>query len=137
MKKTRILIIVGILLLNTGCSLLPGTGGSDLEGTSWKLVSYGGLTPLPGKDMTAEFSGKEISGSASCNHYFGTYQVKGSQIKLEGLAWTEMACLDPEGIMEQEQRVMALLGDAASFSRQGSQLVITTSAGEQLIFQEY
>ncbi len=46
-----------------------------------------------------------------------------------------MACMDPEGIMQQEQQLMSLFSQAASFSLQGQVLQITTSAGELLIFQ--
>ena len=86
--------------------------------------------------MTASFDAKEIQGSASCNTYFGTYRLKGDQISIGELGWTEMACMDPEGIMEQEQTIMKLLSESSSYSIQGDRLQITTSAGELLIFQQ-
>jgi heat shock protein HslJ len=116
------------------CALLPVGDQSDLTGTSWRLVSYDGVIPIKGKDMTAVFDGEQISGSASCNHYFGAYKIKGAEITIEGLGWTEMACLDPEGIMEQEQAIMSLLSDAATFSFQGDRLEIYTFTGKSLIF---
>ena len=85
--------------------------------------------------MTAHFSSNEIQGNASCNHYFGEYKINGDQISLSGLGWTEMACLDPEGIMEQEQVVMGLLSKAAEFRVIGDTLQITTSTGEILVFE--
>ena len=124
------------LLFAVSCSILPGTGSNPLSGTTWKLISYANNKPLAGKDMTAEFDGKEIQGSASCNSYFGTYRISGDQISIGELGWTEMACMDPEGIMEQEQTIMKLLSDSSSFSIQGDSLQITTSAGELLIFQQ-
>ena len=86
--------------------------------------------------MTAEFDAREIRGSASCNSYFGTYNLKGDQISISGLGWTEMACMDPEGIMEQEQIIMKMLSESISYSIQGDKLQITTSAGELLTFQQ-
>jgi heat shock protein HslJ len=136
MTRMMRLLLAGILLLISGCSLLPGSG-SGLDGTSWKLVSYSGITPIPGREMTASFKDQEISGSASCNHYFGSYRTRGTALTIENLAWTEMACLDPEGIMEQEQELMRLLGSAASYDLQGDQLVITASSGEELVFTAY
>ena len=138
MKKIYLIITVSIisLLLAASCSLLPGAGSNQLSGTSWKLISYANNKPLAGKDMTAEFDAKEIRGSASCNSYFGTYRLKGDQISISGLGWTEMACMDPEGIMEQEQTIMKLLSESSSYSIQGDMLQITTSAGELLIFQQ-
>ena len=138
MKKIYLIITLSIisLLFVASCSILPGTGSDQLTGTTWKLVSYDGNIPLAGKNMTASFDAKEIQGSASCNTYFGTYRLKGDQISISGLGWTEMACMDPEGIMEQEQVIMKLLSESSSYSVQGDRLQITTSAGELLIFQQ-
>ena len=138
MKKIYLIITISIisLLFVASCSILPGTGTNQLTGTTWKLVSYDGNIPLAGKNMTASFDTKEIRGSASCNTYFGTYRLKGDQISISGLGWTEMACMDPEGIMEQEQIIMKLLSESSSYSIQGDRLQITTSAGELLIFQQ-
>ena len=138
MKRTpffRITILFS-LLFTASCSIMPGTGSNQLSGTSWKLISYADNKPLAGKDMTAEFDAREIRGSASCNSYFGTYNLKGDQISISGLGWTEMACMDPEGIMEQEQTIMKMLSESSSFFIQGDSLQITTSAGELLIFQQ-
>lgn len=137
MKKKGIqaALVIGILvgMLVSGCGLLPGTG-ADLDGTSWTLESYAGDELIPGTSMTAIFEGREISGSASCNHYFGSYQIQGTGIEIEGLAWTEMACLDPEGIMTQEQEIMHLLGSASAYQLGGNRLIITAENGSQLIF---
>ena len=138
MKKIYLIITVSIisLLLVASCSILPGAGSNQLTDTTWKLISFDGNIPLAGKDMTAEFDAKEIQGSASCNSYFGTYNLKGDQISISGLGWTEMACMDPEGIMEQEQTIMKMLSESSSYSIQGDKLQITTSAGELLMFQQ-
>jgi len=134
MKKLFLIIAVITGFTLASCSILTGSEEADLRGTNWKLISYGGKLPIAGKSMTANFDGKEISGSASCNHYFGAYQIKGDQIRVEGLGWTEMACMDPEGIMEQEQAVMGMLSQAESFSIQGIYLEILTTSLETLIF---
>lgn len=138
MKKIYLIITISIigLLFAISCSIIPGAGSNELTGTTWKLINYANNIPLAGNDMTAEFDGKEIQGSASCNSYFGTYRLKGDQISISGLGWTEMACMDPEGIMEQEQTIMKLLSESSSYSIQGDILQITTSAGDLLIFQQ-
>jgi heat shock protein HslJ len=46
-----------------------------------------------------------------------------------------MACMDPPGIMEQEQILMGLLSKAAQITTQGSSLQITTTSGEDLMFE--
>ena len=137
MNKTRIqaALMMGILLavLISGCGFVPGKTNS-LDGTSWTLESYAGTALLPGSAMTAVIEDGEISGSASCNHYFGSYKTHGDGMTVEGLAWTEMACLNPEGIMSQEQEIMRLLGSAAAYQLQGGKLIIKAENGGQLVF---
>ena len=133
----RILLIISaifILLTLTSCAVFSGGLGNDLNGTSWTLESYGGKNLLDNSTMTAIFESGEVSGSASCNHYFGAYKIKGNQFSVEGLGWTEMACMDPEGIMQQEQNIMAMLGDSASYIIEGNTLLIQTTGGEELVF---
>ena len=136
MKKLFLIIAVITGLTLASCSILTGGEEAVLRATSWKLVSYGGKLPIEGKTMTANFDGAEVTGSASCNHYFGAYQIKGSQISIEGLGWTEMACMDPEGIMEQEQVIMSMLSNSDTFTLQGDRLEIITTTGEGLIFEK-
>ncbi|MCJ7735237.1 MAG: META domain-containing protein [Anaerolineales bacterium] len=135
MKRLNLTIPTLIIVILTSCSILPGSQMSDLSGTAWTLVSYGGKAILPDTGMTAFFEPGDVTGTASCNHYFGSFKVKGNQITITELGWTEMACLNPEGIMEQERKVMSLFSLAESFSFQDQSLVIKTSGGELMIFQ--
>ena len=136
MKKNLVTISFLIALFLSSCGILPITSKSGLNGTAWTLTSYDETVLLPGTNMTAFFDEGGVNGSASCNHYFGSINTKGDQIQIEGLGWTEMACMDPEGIMEQEQQVMNLFSQASSFSIQGRVLQITTESGEVLEFQQ-
>jgi len=83
MKIKLICLLLITLVFLTACGGVLGSDQLDLSGTTWKLISYGGKLPIEGKSMTANFDGKEISGSASCNHYFGAYQIKGDQLRIE------------------------------------------------------
>ena len=135
MKRTLVFIsIIFVLLALSGCGLLPGGAGNDLNGTSWTLESYGGKSLLSDTRMTAIFESGEVSGSASCNHYFGSYQAKGNQITINGLGWTEMACMNPEGLMEQESTIMSILSKAVSYSTEGGKLQIQVEGGDMLVF---
>jgi len=136
MKKKLLPIILLATLILSSCGVLPFSNSDGLNGTSWTMVSYNGTTLLPDTAMTAFFEDGSISGSTSCNHYFGNYKLKSDQIQIDGLGWTEMACMNPEGIMGQEQQVMSFLSKAATFSIEGQEMQIITGPGEILVFQQ-
>jgi len=136
MKRNLLIVLLLLALFLSSCGVLPITKNSGLNGTAWTLISYNGTTLLSDTTMTAFFESGEVNGSASCNHYFGSFKAKGDQIQIDGLAWTGMACMDPEGIMQQEQQVMSLFSQAETFSIQGKVLQILSSNGESLIFQK-
>ncbi len=125
-----------ILLALAACSGAgPGAGPDDpFDGTSWVLIWYGENSLLPGREITATFEDGQVSGSAGCNTYGGTYQVRGDSISVSDLFATEMACLEPEGIMEQEQTYLEFLADAQSFDRHSGRMLIFRSDGEALTF---
>jgi heat shock protein HslJ len=115
--------------------MLVGCSGTDpLDGTSWILTAYRKTQPIDGTTITATFQNGEINGSAGCNSYFASYQVKGNEIAMGVIAQTEMACLNPEGVMEQERIIMEFLGDAQEFLLANGQLQIFRSDGEALTF---
>jgi heat shock protein HslJ len=136
MKRNLLIVLFLITLFLSSCGILPITKNSGLNGTAWTLTSYNETTLLSETAMTAFFEDGEVNGSASCNHYFGSFKVKGDQIQIDGLGWTEMACMNPEGIMQQEQQVMSLFSQAATFSIQGQVLQIITGSGEVMEFQQ-
>lgn len=134
MKKILFTIIVLITLFLSSCGVLQTGNSYNLNGTDWSLVSYNGNPLLPGTAMTASFENQEVNGAASCNHYFGSYKTKGDQIQIDGLGWTEMACPEPEGIMKQEQELMALFAQATTIAVEGEILQITTINGVIMTF---
>lgn len=107
----------------------------SLEGTSWQVLSYnngkGGVTTLIiGTEITANFGDdNQLSGSAGCNSYFGEYQTDGNNISISSVGATEMACLEPEGLMEQEQQYLAALETAATYKIDGLNMEMRTADG--------
>ena len=92
-----------------------------IEGTTWALESYGEQgnqqAVLEGTEITATFESAEgqVKGSAGCNNYFGGYQVDKNKLSISMLAHTEMYCMEPEGVMEQETQYLRLLSAAESY----------------------
>jgi heat shock protein HslJ len=78
MKMRTTLQIIAILSI----ILLSACGGGDdgsaalLEGTSWVMTTYLGVSPIDGTQATIIFEEGRVSGIASCNHYGGNYEVK-------------------------------------------------------------
>ena len=122
-----------ILLLPAACAGVGGTTGDPLEGMSWRLTTLRGASLIPGTEITATFEDGEVSGKA-CNTYGGKYQVSGDRLTLSEVFMTEMACLEPQGIMEQELAFFNLLTSAQSFNLTGGRLVILGAGGEELTF---
>ena len=136
--KTKVVIVgvlVSILALSLmGCGGAGSRSGDPLDGTSWTLMAYRKSKPIPGTTITATFEDGRIHGSAGCNSYSGSYKVSGDAIVVSDLAWTEMACLEPEGVMEQETLIMGFLADAQTFRFVDGQLQVFQSDGEALTF---
>jgi len=138
MKK----LIISLFMVCTVLTIVAcGAPGSTLERNKWSLISYGDQNNheqvLDGTEITATFDkGKgEVSGSGGCNTYFASYEINGKNLSISNLAWTEMACLLPAGVMEQEQEFLSLLADVESFKIDDTSLIITCSNGRQLYFK--
>lgn len=109
-----------------------------LEGTVWTLVSYGDPSDpkavLEDSEITAEFDSAEgtVKGSAGCNSYFGSYEVDGDTITFGLLGATLMACLEPEGIMQQESAYLAALDSAVTYRIEGDKLELRDADGKRV-----
>jgi heat shock protein HslJ len=112
---------------------------ATIEDTKWFLESYGKpgsyKSVISDTRITATFMGIEnhVGGSAGCNIYGGTCQINGSEISITGVYATEMACIEP-GVMIQEQEFLNLLMSAQSFSTDEDKLTIFCANGQQLNF---
>lgn len=145
MLKIGLVIFILTAYILTACDVMGGdTSPSDsaaLESKIWVLISYGEegrlQAVLEGMEITAIFIPGEavVRGSSGCNHYFGDYEVTGSELSVSNIAFTEMACLTPEGIMEQEQLFLSMLAAAESFQVQEKQLTIFSGDDQILEFK--
>ena len=110
---------------------------AGLEDKTWVLESYGEegslQAVLTGTEITALFDSAEgrVRGSAGCNSYFGDYQVSKNKLSIPMMAHTEMYCLEPEGVMEQETQYLKILQTAESYEVGDGKLRIT--AGSQIL----
>jgi heat shock protein HslJ len=126
---------------------LPETAQPTLEGPTWSLLSFvgerqieGEAVPAPdpspvadGTKITLTLADGTARGSAGCNSYQGTYRA-GIALTFGPIAATEMACVAPEGVMEQEQRYLAALRAVTGYRIIGGQLWLQTDSGSFLVF---
>ena len=134
-KQIATLTLAVVVLLSLGaCGLVGPSAGDPLDGTSWVLKAYGGASLIPGTEITLTFEEGQVRGSSGCNTYGGSYGVDGDKITMSDLFMTEMACLDPAGVMDQELEYLELLRDAQAFQVDEGELVIEAASDEVLAF---
>ncbi len=85
----------------------------DLEG-DWEVAfisdESGALSArLAGTSLTATITEDRIGGIAGCNQYGGNASVDRSAVSFGPLVSTLMACLEPTGVMDQENAYLSLL----------------------------
>ena len=113
-----------------------------LAGTSWTLASLvgedGAMVPvLAGTTVTAAFGADGVlGGSAGCNHYGADYTLKDAKLTIEPAIRTEMYCGNPKGIMEQEDRYLALLANVTTYRVEGDRLFLSDRKGIDLLVFE-
>jgi len=137
------LAIVTVAVAVGGCAESTPTqepvSVDGLEDTTWILEAYGKpdnlRVVLEGSEITAIFGSAEgqVNGSAGCNSYFGDYQVNNDKLAILGIAHTERACFEPEGVMEQENQYLKILRAVVSYQVQDGELQIN-SGDEILIY---
>ena len=100
MKKLVFVSLIAVLV-----SACLGSDFADSVEGSWQMTSGtldGEEIPiLDSHPITMVIEGNQISGTASCNGYSGTFDLDGSEITIGPLATTQMACF-PEETMQAE-----------------------------------
>jgi heat shock protein HslJ len=88
---------------------------------------------LPTTTVTLDFGedGK-ATGSAGCNHYFASYEVKGTSITIGQAGSTLMYCGEP-GVMDQESTYLSLLGQAKSVAVADDRLTLSDAKGKVIL----
>lgn len=131
--KYLLLITLSLLVLMTGCA--PAQTEISLEGTSWRLTSLGDKPVMAASDVTLKFGETgEFTGNAGCNGYFGSYTLDNGEFQVGPVGNTEMACLEPEGLMDQEVDYLRGLYTAVAIEMDGDTLKIVTADGMSMTF---
>ena len=136
-RNKRLLFLVAALTMLA----LAACTAPELGNRRWVLVAYGAPERLQtvsrGSEISATFDSTQgtVSGSAGCNRYSGRYVLRGSRLSIGRLTQTEMACREPGGVMEQEQRYLRLLANVESYRVVGPGLRISCAGGQVLLYR--
>ena len=127
-------LLPGLVLLLAAC----GGGENPLAGTEWRLVALGDAdapAAVVGGEPTAEFtSAAEMTGWTGCNSYGARYRVRGSELRLDDLRWTEAGC-PSRALFRQEQRMQDSLATVERFELSGERLTLHGEGGQVLVFE--
>lgn len=109
-----------------------------LEGPRWSVTGInhgtGVHSIVDGTEPTLEFgSDGSLSATAGCNTMTATHEVTDQSLTIGMITQTEMACPEPEGLMEQETAMSKALGKVTTFEIVGYGLTLKDEAGNTLI----
>ncbi|MGI5950955.1 MAG: META domain-containing protein [Brooklawnia sp.] len=113
-------------------TLLFTVQSQELAGTNWTILGYldgsGVVSVLADSEPTLEFGDDGVvSGNASCNQMTGGYTAAEGVLEFGPLAITQMACPEPDGVMEQEAAIVAALESATKYVISGDDLTLRTA----------
>lgn len=95
-------LVVAVVL--AGCATEP----LELQRDVTYIAEWIGDEPVIGRTaVSLTLSEGRAYGNAGCNHWFGSYEQNGQQIRFSNLGSTRKLC--PEEIMEQEHAFLDLL----------------------------
>lgn len=127
------------LAMVTLIAVVAGCGGDDsasTQPTSQPVPAIDGITYLSesitGHELVEDsrlrisFDAGNMSADAGCNQMGGPYEVVDGELVLGDVVMTEMACVDPPGLMEQEQWYAEFLSSRPSLATDGDRLTLAT-----------
>jgi len=134
-------VLVGATLVLTALLVACATSKTDqlrAEGkvlleTEWVLTSLSGNALIEDTQISLSFGEGSLEGSAGCNTYQGSYTATEDSLRLSDLYWTEMGCLEPEGILDQEMAYLNALNTVASYRLAAGRLELYDEAGTQIL----
>ena len=121
-----------------------------LDAATWRLKAFVNRYPLEGfptprlevmetlsdTGITLSIYESGVGGLGGCNSYGdGEFRVEGQSLTIEGLLATNMECVNPPGVMEQEMRYFDLLDAVTGFRIYGDRLFIHTDDGRAAVFE--
>ena len=117
-------------------SLLFAISACGGDNTTFENNAYQLRNAKNGAEITLGFDGKDkrFFGRSAINRYFGTYKTEGNKLTFGRAGTTMMA--GPQEMMQAESNYLAALPKVNSFKLDGKKLILKTSDGKELIYEE-
>ena len=97
-----------------------------LDDTTWNVTELNGEALIGGSDVHFTLRAGELSGSGGCNQFGGQYSADADgAFSTSELFWTEMGCIEPEGLMEQEQSFFEALAEITTYRHASEKQALT------------
>jgi heat shock protein HslJ len=128
-----LVVTIALVACTTAEPNPPPAPDSRLLDTEWELVSLNGGALIEGRVITLRFAEASLEGSGGCNTYGGSYTASEDRLSVTGVYATEMACMEPEGIMDQEQAYFQVLNTVTRYRVDGDQLELYDEAGSPIL----
>ncbi len=117
-----------------------GCGGralppESLEGTTWTIVMTNQLPVLEGIQTEVRFANGQVSGTAGCNRFNGSYSIASNVLTFGPMTSTRMMCSEKQ--MAQEAKFLALLSSTLTkrYSVEGN-LILADDKGNRTTLRQ-
>lgn len=132
-RAWSVIAVAGLAAAAVGCG---GDDAPSTQPTSPPVLAIDGMTYLSetvtghelveGSRLRLSFDGGNVGADAGCNQMGGAYEVVDGTLVVEQMSMTEMACIEPPGLMEQEQWYAEFLTSRPSITQDGDRLTVAT-----------
>lgn len=137
LKFGALTLAVIVMAAFAGCSSDDDDVDRTLTGGKWSLLEYrvsGTLHRSVGTATILFETGPDVAtGSTGCNTYGGDYSVDGNSLSIGSIVATEIGCVDPPGVMDQEREFLRILSAVTRFEIDDNRLRLISTDGE-LVF---
>ncbi len=138
-RFSKIIGLTVALMLSACATPGPGptpegvTSAATLQKGEWRVEDIAGAGVIDNSPATLLFGPDgRLSGNASCNRLIASYTIEGSKLTISPAGTTMMAC--PPALMEQERKLVDLLGTVTRYAiDQTGTLTLTSASGKQII----
>lgn len=108
----------------------------ELEGMAWRCTGFNnGTQPfgevIEGSEITAEFDGGDLTGTAGVNRYQADYRLNGDSISIDHTVATTNSSGD-EAEMQQEGAYLSMLERVVAYQIEDGSLVLFDNGGGRL-----